>query len=1357
MTDAGLQFPYAVSFSNATPRNVVYAKPTGVTWKNFTNTLDGTVCKNIASGATVAATAYVSSNAMVLNSAKVLGNARIEDYAVIANSAQVRDSAVVSGHAVVQDNAQVYGHAKVRDWARVFGYVEIFENGRVIEHGNCGDGDASTHTKVYGDAVVKGTTYVYNTSAFNGCLIMDGDSANGNGTTANSKGVHFGWGWGQDLARFNGLPDNKYLFTQFTFEKDNPVFAMDQYGINHGFLMNDCRATVDTIAPTRGGRVLALDGIHQYVELHNAANDFKSTTIALWVKPTGITPDQRLWSMGDGTNKVMFLTPNDGVTGGLRFVISNSVASSVLDGGVLPVNAWSHVAVVFDGSASNCTLYVNGLAVATNNAITLFPESLNAPLMQNVNYLGRGNDGNYFQGYLDDFRVYMKSLSATEVATLYSTAAPASVTPIADTPPPAPTWLVAPEAISDSAITMSAIRASSALGWSEYYFECTSGGGHDSGWVSFNKYTDVGLTPGTAYTYTVKMRDRSGNITAASAPSGTSTAVSSSGTASFAYGPVGIASGQILMTAATVTNASGKTEYKFDRSGKSSGWISSPSWKETGLTPIGTYTYTVTVRDGRGNTSAPSSGILAKALDYAAPLLPIPVAHWQMQPYATISNSISMTAQTSSDPGGVQYYFRCVSGGGPDSGWQSSSKYVTPPLADGTYVYEYQLRDQSAQFNTNASPSTSYAAVIKPTTGYHSYTLSQVVTNQDDYLVSFPATVMRVNTNNYFVQDLISGAEITVEPATSNLVTIPGLALKNVTVQGHLYTRNGSRVVTWSTVISNGVPTLYTISGKVTNSLGNGISGATVYFSDSPNASSSAVVSATTDAGGNFSKGVPSGSWYVAAGASAYNTSADRFLLVNSASVSGVDFGLVSNAVVHGIVTRRSDGTPVSGAVVYFSRTPGASGSPTFTTTTAVDGTYARAVQNGVWYVAAGGSGFYTSPDLTVTMAGVDVNDINFALKSSALNVPQTTQLLFSAMTDVFPASGPTGDWPSYQPAGRMLTNMSSPTVEIINGVKWESNVYAEGDGYRQGQYSSPIAVNGASIIVAVKPKRNGQGTSWTSCVDVFYDRLVLGVKNDTGKVCVRRNGTIDLSSTTIPDGQPTILSLVVQPNGQYKVWANGVQIYNNTSLSALTTLSNGVAGGFANVINVGRNDPDGWTTFNGNIGDVFVYTNALADVDRQTLETNLMAKFVPNDYQIIASANSGGTLNPSGIVPVAPGGTQSFAITPSAGNVVSNVVVDGVSQGALSSYTFSTLSGNHTISASFALLPPPTLTIAPNGAGGIDITWPDTYSGTLMTSPVLGSGASWTPVGGAPVHISGFYRTTVTPGDTNAFYRLEL
>ena len=84
---------------------------------------------------------------------------------------------------------------------------------------------------------------------------------------------------------------------------------MDQYGINHGFLMNGCRPAVDTGASTRGGYVLPLNGTNQYVELHNSVNDFNDTTIAVWFKWAGGAGDQRIWSMGDGTNKVMYLTP----------------------------------------------------------------------------------------------------------------------------------------------------------------------------------------------------------------------------------------------------------------------------------------------------------------------------------------------------------------------------------------------------------------------------------------------------------------------------------------------------------------------------------------------------------------------------------------------------------------------------------------------------------------------------------------------------------------------------------------------------------------------------------------------------------------------------------------------------------------------------------------------------------------------------------------------------------------------------------------------------------------------------------------------------------------------------------------
>jgi len=73
-----------------------------------------------------------------------------------------------------------------------------------------------------------------------------------------------------------------------------------------------------------------------------------------------------------------------------------------------------------------------------------------------------------------------------------------------------------------------------------------------------------------------------------------------------------------------------------------------------------------------------------------------------------------------------------------------------------------------------------------------------------------------------------------------------------------------------------------------------------------------------------------------------------------------------------------------------------------------------------------------------------------------------------------------------------------------------------------------------------------------------------------------------------------------------------------------------------------------------------------------------------PPTNTIVASADAGGSISPSGSVPVAVGTDQSFTITPGPNNVIADVVVDGVSQGPVSSYTFTAVSANHTINASF-------------------------------------------------------------------------
>jgi hypothetical protein len=81
--------------------------------------------------------------------------------------------------------------------------------------------------------------------------------------------------------------------------------------------------------------------------------------------------------------------------------------------------------------------------------------------------------------------------------------------------------------------------------------------------------------------------------------------------------------------------------------------------------------------------------------------------------------------------------------------------------------------------------------------------------------------------------------------------------------------------------------------------------------------------------------------------------------------------------------------------------------------------------------------------------------------------------------------------------------------------------------------------------------------------------------------------------------------------------------------------------------------------------------------------------------HTITASAGTGGTIAPIGDVPVTDGASQGFTMTPDPGYYISDVLVDGVSVGAVASYTFTAVTLDHTIAASFAtgcLAPPANL-----------------------------------------------------------------
>jgi hypothetical protein len=121
-----------------------------------------------------------------------------------------------------------------------------------------------------------------------------------------------------------------------------------------------------------------------------------------------------------------------------------------------------------------------------------------------------------------------------------------------------------------------------------------------------------------------------------------------------------------------------------------------------------------------------------------------------------------------------------------------------------------------------------------------------------------------------------------------------------------------------------------------------------------------------------------------------------------------------------------------------------------------------------------------------------------------------------------------------------------------------------------------------------------------------------------------------------------------------------------------------------------------------------------------------------PVTYTITASAGTGGSITPSGTVKLNAGASQSYSIAAATGYKIAGVTVDGASVGAVSSYTFSNLAANHTISATFAASTTVGTTVFATNCGGASYT---DAAGVVYKADVYYSGGN---AGTTPVTISG-------------------
>src|SRR5262249_8803180 len=107
---------------------------------------------------------------------------------------------------------------------------------------------------------------------------------------------------------------------------------------------------------------------------------------------------------------------------------------------------------------------------------------------------------------------------------------------------------------------------------------------------------------------------------------------------------------------------------------------------------------------------------------------------------------------------------------------------------------------------------------------------------------------------------------------------------------------------------------------------------------------------------------------------------------------------------------------------------------------------------------------------------------------------------------------------------------------------------------------------------------------------------------------------------------------------------------------------------------------------------------DAASNVGADTSNTN----FTIDRWTISASAGPNGQISPVGGVGVVEGASQAFTITPDANFHVADVLVDAVSAGAVTGYTFTSVTANHTIAATFAANTY-TLTVNVVGAGAVN------------------------------------------------------
>jgi hypothetical protein len=224
-------------------------------------------------------------------------------------------------------------------------------------------------------------------------------------------------------------PPSDMLMVDYEFEDGTGAMATDSARGLNGLLSNPAMWT----ANGRNGKGIAMVAAvpaNQYVSLPDGilstTDDF---TISVWVKLSSNPIWARIYDIGNGLpdpqNRFMYLTLNGFAPGtttadGVHADSYGGMASNesvVATYTFVPTNVWKHIAVT--GSGGQRKLYIDGFPAATlDNGPAIAPREMEPISPQSWLGKSRFDSDSGFSGSMDEFRIYSRVLTASEIQDL---------------------------------------------------------------------------------------------------------------------------------------------------------------------------------------------------------------------------------------------------------------------------------------------------------------------------------------------------------------------------------------------------------------------------------------------------------------------------------------------------------------------------------------------------------------------------------------------------------------------------------------------------------------------------------------------------------------------------------------------------------------------------------------------------------------------------------------------------------------------------------------------------------------------------------------------------------------------------